>query len=261
VNWRAITRAALGNVRAGEITGGGSTITQQLVKNIVVGTEQTLNRKLREAVYAGQLEQRLSKDEILTEYLDSIYFGAGATGISAAAHTYFGKPVPELNLAESAMLAGLMLAILPGCHVFDVSHQPMVHNPFPQLSRVAVAQNSLAPQAGVVLLRNGQVLEGEVLKPLDEGEGWNGIFRRRSVLAEGLRHLPRQPAVDRPADRVAVAADVRPGGQHDPVPAAGALVRADHPVRLPRGGRPARLCPLHRDGPGGHGPLRTDVPA
>src|SRR5262249_30603493 len=89
---------------------GGSTITQQLAKMQVVGNERSLSRKLREACMAIWLELRLSKDEVLTRYLNRVYLGAGVHGMSAAARTYFDKPVNQLTLPEAAMLAGLIQA-------------------------------------------------------------------------------------------------------------------------------------------------------
>lgn len=105
-----MVRAALSNLRAGEYVAGGSTITQQLAKNLFLGDERTLLRKLRELYLALWLEARLSKDEILELYLNRVYFGAGAWGAEAAARTYFSKPAHALTLAESAMLAGLLKA-------------------------------------------------------------------------------------------------------------------------------------------------------
>ena len=105
-----IFRAALRNASAGGIVQGGSTITQQLAKVLFLTPEQTMRRKLQEAAIATWMDTRLTKDEILVKYLDSVYFGAGATGISAAAKTYFNKAVRDLNIAESAMLAGLIRA-------------------------------------------------------------------------------------------------------------------------------------------------------
>jgi hypothetical protein len=106
----AILRAAARNYQAGRIREGGSTITQQLAKVLYLTPEQTFRRKLKEAVIATWLDFRLSKDEILTAYLNNIYFGAGATGIADAAKVYFNKPVRDLNVAESVMLAGLIHA-------------------------------------------------------------------------------------------------------------------------------------------------------
>jgi len=105
-----ILRALRRNAEAGEIVEGGSTITQQLVKMRILGNDRTLVRKLREACTAMWLDLRLGKDEILTRYLNNVYLGAGAYGMPAAAHLYFDKRLDQLNVAEAAMLAGLIKA-------------------------------------------------------------------------------------------------------------------------------------------------------
>jgi penicillin-binding protein 1A len=105
-----LARAALANLRAGEVVAGGSTITQQLAKNLFLTPERSLKRKLQELALALWLEARLSKEEILTLYLNRVYLGAGAWGVEAAAQRYFGKPAKEVTLAEAAMLAGLLKA-------------------------------------------------------------------------------------------------------------------------------------------------------
>ncbi len=110
IDVKALLRAAYVDATTGRIVEGGSTITQQYVKNAYTGDEQTLSRKFREAVLAYQLEQTLSKDEILAKYLNTVYFGNGAYGIQAAAETYFGRPASELTLAQAALLAGLIAA-------------------------------------------------------------------------------------------------------------------------------------------------------
>jgi penicillin-binding protein 1A len=105
---RAILRAALANINSGNIRQGGSTITQQVVRGLVLRTnERTFERKFREIFLAVELERLLSKDRILEIYLNEVFLGRGAYGIEAAAHTYFGKSVAQLSLAEAAMLAGL----------------------------------------------------------------------------------------------------------------------------------------------------------
>src|SRR5215467_5566679 len=106
----AIVRAARANWAAGTVVEGGSTIPQQLAKLQLVGNERSMNRKLREALTAAWLNLRLGKEELLTRYLNSVYMGAGAFGMSAAARTYFDKRLSELTLAEAAMLAGLIQA-------------------------------------------------------------------------------------------------------------------------------------------------------
>src|SRR5438309_5625750 len=102
-----IARAVAQNYRRGRIVEGGSTITQQLTKVLFLTPDKSLERKMQEAVLALELERRYSKDRILEMYLNQIYFGNGAYGVEAAARTYFGKPVSDLELGEAALLAGL----------------------------------------------------------------------------------------------------------------------------------------------------------
>ncbi|WP_456325634.1 penicillin-binding protein 1A [Desulfonauticus submarinus] len=102
-----IIRAAIKNIEAGTIVQGGSTITQQIIKSLLLSPERSYKRKLKEIILAYRLEKYLNKNEILTIYLNQIYLGHGAYGIEAAARTYFGKHAKDLNLAEAAMLAGL----------------------------------------------------------------------------------------------------------------------------------------------------------
>ena len=103
----AIARAAISNAAAGETVSGASTITQQLVKNLILDSRQTMQRKAQEITLARQLEKRMTKDEILSLYLNRIYFGAGLYGIDAASRFYFGKPPAELQVHEAALLAAL----------------------------------------------------------------------------------------------------------------------------------------------------------
>jgi len=108
VDLKAIFRAALADLRAGHITQGGSTISQQLVKVVTNERADTLARKMCEAEQANQLESRYSKDTILEMYLNEIYLGHGAYGLEAAAETYFGKHAGALTLPQAAMLAGMI---------------------------------------------------------------------------------------------------------------------------------------------------------
>lgn len=103
----AILRAFYINLQKGRIVEGGSTITQQLVKNLYLSHERTFKRKLYEALLTLKLELIYDKKKILEMYLNNIYFGHGAYGVEAASEKYFGKPVRDLNIAESALLAGL----------------------------------------------------------------------------------------------------------------------------------------------------------
>lgn len=105
-----IARAMLANLRAGGVVQGGSTLTQQLAKNLFLTHERSLARKLRELLLALWLEHAFSKDQILTLYLNRVYLGAGTYGVEAAAQRYFGRSARDLTLYQSAMIAGLLKA-------------------------------------------------------------------------------------------------------------------------------------------------------
>ncbi len=121
----AVIRAFFANLKAGRVVQGGSTITQQLARNLFLTRERTLKRKLREALLAIKIERTFSKEKILELYLNQIYLGSGAYGVEAASRIYFGKHVKELTLEEAALLAGLPKA-------------PSRFNPFvnPELAKV-----------------------------------------------------------------------------------------------------------------------------
>lgn len=110
VDPKAIARALGKNAQAGGVSEGGSTITQQLAKNAFLSSDRNLRRKAQEAMIAVYLEVRLTKTEILSRYLSSVYFGDGAFGLRAAARHYFGKQPEQLSIGEAAMLAGLVKA-------------------------------------------------------------------------------------------------------------------------------------------------------
>jgi membrane peptidoglycan carboxypeptidase len=119
IDVRSLLRAASTDLASGQARQGGSTITQQLVKNTIVGPEKTLSRKMHEAVDAVRLQDTLTRRQILGDYLNTVYFGNGAYGVEAAAETYFGVPVALLRPAQSALLAGLIQD--PG------GYDPIVH--------------------------------------------------------------------------------------------------------------------------------------
>ena len=105
-----IARAMWTNIWAGQVRSGGSTISQQLAKNLFLSSDRTLRRKIQELLLAFWLEQRFGKDQILTIYLNRVYFGQGAYGVDAAARRYFNKPATQVTAYEAAMLAGLLKA-------------------------------------------------------------------------------------------------------------------------------------------------------
>jgi penicillin-binding protein 1A len=112
-------RAALENMIAGHVRQGGSTLTQQLAKNLFLDPNRTFERKIQEAMLALYLESRYTKDQILTLYLNRVYFGAGVYGIDAASQRFFGKPADKLTLPEAAMLAGVVLRAMEDAGFID----------------------------------------------------------------------------------------------------------------------------------------------
>ncbi len=108
VDLQALARALIADIESGTIAQGGSTITQQYLKNVVLTPEVTLDRKITEAALALRLEEGLSKEEILERYVNTVYLGDGAYGVGTAATHYFGKAIHDLTLGESALLAGLI---------------------------------------------------------------------------------------------------------------------------------------------------------
>ncbi len=105
-----VARAIFVNLTSGSLRQGASTITQQLARNLLLNHERTFDRKAREALLAFELERRFGKDQILTIYLNRVYFGGGAYGVDAAARRFFGKPATDVNLWEAALLAGSLKA-------------------------------------------------------------------------------------------------------------------------------------------------------
>ncbi len=155
VDATGIVRAAVQNLRAGEIVAGGSTITQQLARDLLLSREEresrSITRKLREAILALRLTQAYSKDQILEMYLNEVYFGQLAYGAEAAAQTYFGKPARDLDLAESALLAGLI-------------QSPAVYNPFVDLDAARARQAivlGLMVKNGSISASDSQVAQAE----------------------------------------------------------------------------------------------------
>ena len=162
VDFGGMMRAGAENLRAGRVVQGGSTITQQLAKNLFLTNERSWRRKAQEAALAIWLERRFSKDEILALYLSRVYFGAGAYGVEAAAERYFDRPARELTLLQSAMLAGLVKA-------------PSRLNP--------ARQDIAAARARAEVVLNEMVHEGFI-----------GAAERQAALSEQLVISRRNPA-------------------------------------------------------------------
>ena len=140
-----LTRAIIANARASGVVQGGSTITQQLAKNLFLTNERSIERKIKEAFLAFWLEARLTKPEILKLYLDRAYLGNGVFGVQSAAEHYFGKNVRDLSLAESAMIAGLFKA--------PSKYSPMVNLPAARARAADVLSNMVEAK----FLTQGQI--------------------------------------------------------------------------------------------------------
>ncbi|CAN0587168.1 unnamed protein product, partial [Laminaria digitata] len=110
VDFRGLLRATLANVMAGGVVQGGSTLTQQLAKNLFLTPERSYNRKIKELLLALALERKFEKDELLTIYLNRVYLGAGTYGVEAAAQRYFGTSARDIDTYQAAVLAGLLRA-------------------------------------------------------------------------------------------------------------------------------------------------------
>ncbi|MGI8664401.1 MAG: transglycosylase domain-containing protein [Acidimicrobiales bacterium] len=160
VDPRGTLRALWQDVTNSKVLEGGSTITQQYVKQAFTGGERTLARKIREAILAGQLDRQVDKDTILFQYLSASYFGEGAYGVGAAAQTYFRKPVSQLTLSEAALLAGVLpapTAYSPRTHA-DVAEQRRVHvlDVMLEIGRIDQATHDAAVAQPVWLLAFGE---------------------------------------------------------------------------------------------------------
>src|SRR3984893_579598 len=145
IDIQGVFRAFVTNTQAGGVVQGGSTITQQLAKNLFLSNERTYERKINEAFLALWLEAHLNKNEILKLYLDRAYLGGGAFGVDAAARYYFGKSVRDLTLAEGAMVAGLFKA--------PTKFSPLINLPAARARANVVLDN---------LVENGCMTEGQV---------------------------------------------------------------------------------------------------
>ncbi|MDX2020597.1 MAG: PBP1A family penicillin-binding protein [Deltaproteobacteria bacterium] len=162
IDYLGILRAAVANVRAGQVVQGGSTITQQVAKLLIVGQERSLARKIREAMLAHRIEDRLNKDQILGIYLNHVYLGHGAYGIEAAAGAYFGKRVDDLSAAEAAMLAAMPKAPGRSTPFRDFNRakarQAYVLGQMQELGFLTAAQKDAAYKEPLILVSTGKAL-------------------------------------------------------------------------------------------------------
>ena len=226
VDYLGVLRAAWANLRARQVVQGGSSITQQVAKILIVGQERSLARKVREALLAFRIEKRLRKDQILGIYLNHVYLGHGAYGLASAATAYFGKSVAELTVAEAAMLAALPKA--PGNITplldFDRarSRQHYVIDQMRELGFITAAQAEAAASEPLMLVAHTRAMTNvaapyfveTVRKHVAERYGDEELLRRgfriyttldmrrqraaESALRRGLEDLQRRLLFDGP---------------------------------------------------------------
>ena len=179
VNVRSILRAAITNAESGSVRQGGSTITQQLVKQSLLTPEKNLERKVKEAVYAVRLEDQMTKEEILEAYLNTVYFGNGAYGVQAAAETYWGVQAKDLTVEQGAFLAGII-------------QNPSNYDPFradrPEMRERATGRRDYALQRMVARKHLTQA-EADALKqvPVPEGGRKNPNASRDDYFVEEVK--------------------------------------------------------------------------
>ncbi|MBB3810704.1 transglycosylase domain-containing protein [Pseudochelatococcus contaminans] len=159
---QGVARALAANLTRGSVAQGGSTLTQQLAKNLFLTQDRTVSRKIQEAILSLWLEQNYTKGEILALYLNRVYFGAGAYGVEAAALRYFGKPAKDVTLAEAAMLAGLVQA---------PSRLAPTRNPTAAQARAQVVLTRMAEQGFITeqQAKNALMTPAEAVKPRGAG--------------------------------------------------------------------------------------------
>ncbi len=177
VDWYGIARALWVNLTEGDIRQGGSTLTQQLARNVFLSHQRTYARKIQEIILAQEMERRLSKERILELYLNQVYYGNGAYGVKAAAKVYFGKPLEKLTLAECALLAAL-------------PQRPSAHDPFSNPNEAIQQRNlvlALMAREGFITPDQRNNAQAEPLK-LNPNRPRTG-FRAPYVVMDTLRTL------------------------------------------------------------------------
>ena len=188
-----LARASFRNAVSGAVVEGGSTITQQLAKNLFLTPKRTLSRKLEEAVYAVWLERRFSKDEILELYLNRVYFGGGTYGVEAASRRYFGKSSREVTLPQAALLAGLLKA-------------PSRYAPTRSAARASVRVDEVLDnmvEAGYLTAEQAKAADEAAAEAFGEGRRHRLFLRRRlgCRASAGARRRASRRSLRRDHDR------------------------------------------------------------
>ena len=174
LDYIAIVRASIENIKAGGIVQGGSTITQQLSKNAFLSNERTFSRKWKEVFYTKKIERTFTKDEILKLYVSNIYYGEGAWGIEKASKLYFGKTVNQLTLSESAMMAAVVKA-------------PAYYSPAQNYDKAVERRNVVLK----LMEREGYISHDEYVQAISE----KLVIRHDILTQHSLQKVAREKAV------------------------------------------------------------------
>ncbi|EEL52200.1 MULTISPECIES: transglycosylase domain-containing protein [Bacillus cereus group] len=174
LDYIAIVRASIENIKAGGVVQGGSTITQQLSKNAFLSNERTFSRKWKEVFYTKKIERTFTKDEILKLYVSNIYYGEGAWGIEKASKLYFGKEVSQLTLSESAMMAAIVKA-------------PAYYSPAQNYDKAVERRNVVLK----LMEREGYISHDEYLQAVSE----KLVIRHDISTKHSLQKVAREKAV------------------------------------------------------------------
>ncbi|MEQ7873194.1 transglycosylase domain-containing protein [Sphingomonas sp. ASV193] len=222
IDVHAIGRAALANLRAGGVKQGGSTITQQLAKTSFLSSNRSMKRKAQEVIIAFWLEAWLSKDEILSRYLSSVYFGDGVYGLRAAAHHYFGREPEKLTLAQSAMLAGIVNApsrLDPYDHLAAAQARGrLVLQEMADTRVISLARARATPSARPIPQRShipSGTYFADWVAPQAQGafESDYGQVKVRTTLDSDLQRLATRAIAGAPAGSQAALVAMRPDGR------------------------------------------------
>jgi penicillin-binding protein 1A len=242
-----VMRAAFTNIEEGHVVQGGSTLTQQLAKNVFLTPERSFKRKIQEALLAIWLESRFSKDEILQLYLNRVYLGAGTYGVDAASRRYFDKPPKALTLAESAMIAGLLKA---------PSRYAPTNDPQAAAKRTGLVLDAMV-EAGFINPEKRKSVHEDKLAFAHGTQSQGALYfvdwvldtlpsfigpERGELIVETTLHLPFQRAAERAVGEVLR----RDGPKHDAGQAALVAIDAGGAIRAMVGGGSYEAAPFNR---------------
>lgn len=242
-----LTRAIVVNLTEGRSAQGGSTLTQQVAKNVFLTNEKSLKRKVQEALLALWLERRYSKEQILGIYLNRVYLGGGAWGIDAASQRYFGKPATQLNLYEAAAIAGLLRAPTRLTPIRD----PVATAGRAQVVLDAMVRANFIPEAAAqAAIASGAPMLGQIAAPRPGRHFADWVMEELGDIVPIDRDLVVQttldPALQRQTEEKLAAMLAQEGGERKIGEGAAVILDPDGAIRAMVGGRDYRRSQFNR---------------